>query len=438
MDKLQLSKLVIFITLLLACSKDEPEETPVIPDPEPEPVVYNVSIPMGGNSWIINNLAETSTVVSDEGLRNWRNSNHIVRVYFYVNSRIDISLGMMARVNSGSSKVKVTYNGNSKEIDLSNTQFETIDLMEIEINETGYHYVDLQGLETTSGTFAEVNTLLLAGNSNVIFIKDDFYFGRRGPSVHLGYQVPTEDEIEWFYNEIEVPTGEDVIGSYFMSNGFNNGYFGIQVNSESERRVLFSVWSPFQTDDPTTIPEEYKIKLLKKGDDVVSGEFGNEGSGGQSYKIHDWKAGVKYGFLLQGKPAGNDFTDYTAYFHDPELDSWQLIASFRRPKTNTYLTGLYSFLENFIPNTGAQTRSANYLNHWVRDVNEQWHAIDKATFTADATARKEARLDYQGSTRDGVFYLKNCGFFSDRTALDITLSHAKATVAPAIDFSSLD
>lgn len=441
MNKLLLSKFVVLITLLLACSKNEPEETSVIPDPQPEPIVYNVSIPLGGNSWIINSLTETSAVVSDDGIRNWRNPNHIIRIYFYARTSLDISLGMQARAISGTSKIKLTYEGNSKEISLSNTQFETIDLMDIQVSEPGYYFIDLQGIDTDSGTFGEINTLLLgkdARANSINFVPDDFHFGRRGPSVHLGYQIPVDDEIEWFYNEIEVPSGGDVIGSYFMSNGFNNGYFGIQVNSESERRILFSVWSPFQTDDPSTIPEEYKIKLLKKGDDVTSGEFGNEGSGGQSYKVYDWKAGVKYGFLLQGKPTGNDFTDYTAYFFDPEEGRWQLIASFRRPKTNTYLTGLYSFLENFHTNTGAKTRSANYLNHWVRDVNEQWHAIDKATFTADATARKEARLDYQGGTRDGGFYLKNCGFFSSRTMLDITLSHPKATNAPMIDFSALD
>lgn len=241
MDKLQLSKFVVLITLLLACSKNEPEQTPVTPDPQPDPIVYNVSIPLGGNSWIINSLTETSTVVSDEGIRNWRNPNHIIRIYFYVNNRLDISLGMLARTTSGTSKIKLTYDGISKEINLSNTQFETIDLTDIEISNTGYHYIDLQGLETDSGTFGEINTLLLSGSSNVNFIKDDFYFGRRGPSVHLGYQVPVDNEIEWFYNEVEVPEGEDVIGSYFMSNGFNNGYFGIQVNSESERRILFSV-----------------------------------------------------------------------------------------------------------------------------------------------------------------------------------------------------
>jgi hypothetical protein len=47
--------------------------------------------------------------------------------------------------------------------------------------------------------------------------------------------------------EITVPVGQDPIGSYFMANGFGEGYFGFQVNSKTERRVLFSVWSPFRT-----------------------------------------------------------------------------------------------------------------------------------------------------------------------------------------------
>ena len=38
-------------------------------------------------------------------------------------------------------------------------------------------------------------------------------------------------DIEWFYSELTVPEGNDVIGSYFMANGFSEGYFGIQVNS---------------------------------------------------------------------------------------------------------------------------------------------------------------------------------------------------------------
>jgi hypothetical protein len=91
-------------------------------------------------------------------------------------------------------------------------------------------------------------------------------------------------------NEITVPAGNDPVGSYFMGNGFGEGYFGIQVNSAIERKVLFSVWSPFETDDPREIPDDKKIILLKKGKEVHAGEFGSEGSGGQSYLKYNWKA----------------------------------------------------------------------------------------------------------------------------------------------------
>ncbi len=62
-----------------------------------------------------------------------------------------------------------------------------------------------------------------------------------------------------------------MIGSYFMANGFGQGYFGIQVNSASERRILFSVWSPFSTNNPREIPDDQRITLLKKGEPVHAG-----------------------------------------------------------------------------------------------------------------------------------------------------------------------
>ena len=71
-----------------------------------------------------------------------------------------------------------------------------------------------------------------------------------------------------------VPEGNDVLGSYFMANGFAQGYFGIQVNSPTERRILFSVWSPFHTDDPSEIPDQ---AILIAADTIVclGDELGN-------------------------------------------------------------------------------------------------------------------------------------------------------------------
>jgi hypothetical protein len=198
------------------------------------------------------------------------------------------------------------------------------------------------------------------------------------------------------------------------------------------------VWSPYNTDKPGDIPPEYKIILLKKGPGVITKEFGDEGSGGQSYRKYYWKTGETYRFLLNGHPSVNNSTDYSAYFFSPETKEWQLIASFRRPKTNNYLKNLYSFLENFLPETGVFTRKGFYSNQWVHTTDDKWVELTNAKFTADATAKKEARLDYSGGVENGTFFLRNCGFFNDKTDMGKIFSRQPASNPLRINLSEFD
>lgn len=312
------------------------------------------------------------------------------------------------------------------------------------ISAAGYVAILLQGHSKSGAYFGTLTGLTLKGSAvseGLTFVRDNegsfFYWGRRGPSVHLRYDLAGKSEVEYFYSEITVPAGNDVIGSYYMANGFADGYFGFQVNSATERRILFSVWSPFKTDDPKSIPEADRILLKKKGEGVYTGEFGTEGSGGQSYWRYPWKAGVTYGFLLRAEPQTNSTTVYTAWFFAPELNAWKLIASWQRPKKATYLTGLYSFLENFVPETGNITRMALYGNQWIRTASGEWIELPQAKFTGDNTARKNYRKDYSGGVYDNTFFLRNCGFFSDFTTLDQTFNRPVKGIPPDIDFSAL-
>ncbi|MDR0499027.1 MAG: DUF3472 domain-containing protein, partial [Holophagales bacterium] len=243
--------------------------------------------------------------------------------------------------------------------------------------------------------------------------------------------------IEWFYNEVTIQEGQDVIGSYFMANGFSEGYFGMQVNSATERRMLFSVWSPFSTNNPNDIPEDQRIVLLAKGEGVNTGEFGGEGSGGQSYLVYPWKADVTYKFLSRARPMDRNRTMYTAYFFDPEKSQWRLIASFSRPATSTWYKRPHSFLENFVPHQGQFTRRGLYGNQWARTKEGVWVEITKAGFTADDTARQGMRTDYQGGLMAGSFYLQNCGFFNETTQTNTVFERPATGIAPVIDFSNL-
>jgi len=146
-----------------------------------------------------------------------------------------------------------------------------------------------------------------------------------------------------------------------------------------------------------------------------------------------WKADQTYRFLLKGEPSVNNSSDYTAYFYSPETGKWELIASFRRPKTKSYLKNLYSFLENFIPETGFISRKGFYSNQWICDKNGTWFELLSAKFTADATARKDSRLDYTGGVENGSFFLKNCGFFDERTQINTQLVRSETANGPSID-----
>lgn len=429
---------VIGVVLTVSCSCSNNSEGR---DPKPQPIQYTVAVPMGGNSWIANDQSLNQTMIKDEGISNWTSGDAVIRTWFRVEKAGELHIGIKAKQSSGKSSIRFSFNGESKEVELKQATLANINIGTYQISEPGYYYIDAKGVNKTGSTFGELSSVLLGGEvaaATVYYVKDDFYWGRRGPSVHLAYQVPESvGSVEYFYNEITVPKGEDVIGSYFMANGFGEGYFGIQVNSETERRILFSVWSPYQTDDPGSIPEEYRIKMLKKGEGVTSGKFGNEGSGGQSYKVYNWKTDNTYKFLLKGIPSENNSTDYTAWFFAPEKGEWELIASFRRPKTSTYLTRPHSFLENFITEMGPVSRKAYYTNQWVMNADEEWHELSEAKFTADATARKDARRDYAGGIENGKFYLKNCGFFNERVAYDTDYKREKTQTQPYIDFSTL-
>ena len=74
---------------------------------------------------------------------------------------------------------------------------------------------------------------------------------------------------------------------------------GIQVNSPTERRVLFSVWSGYVTNDPSQIPADYTVSVNRVGPGVTNGTFGGEGSGAQTYLVFNWVPGVSYGFLTK-------------------------------------------------------------------------------------------------------------------------------------------
>ena len=402
-----------------------------------------VIVPIGGNSW--SNKNDTiGGKISNLGIENWTNEN--VNFTTFIRFGVPGNLKVWLKIQELDSEctLEIELQNIKKQILFKKGNQKLYYVGQWTITDTGYKAIKISAISKKGKRFPNINSFQLSGtsvNSKIAYVKDNegdfFYWGRRGPSVHLNYPINEKLKATWFYNEIIVPEHNDIIGSYFMACGFSEGYFGMQVNSSSERRILFSVWSPFKTDSPDQIPDNQKILILKKGENVHTGEFGNEGSGGQSYLKYNWIAGNKYKFLLHAIPDSTNNTTFTAYFFAPEINKWQLIASFKRPQTKTYLKHLHSFLENFEPEMGTNTREVLFSNQWIADENENWFELNNAKFTVDNTGAKGYRMDYGGGKINDTFFLKNCGFFNTYTLRNSIFIREKSNSKPNINFNQL-
>lgn len=200
-------------------------------------------------------------------------------------------------------------------------------------------------------------------------------------SVHLGYPAPAGTA---FYTEMTVEKSAE--GTYFMAAGWSKGYFGIQELGGGKKLVLFSVWDPTAGDDPKTVDETKRVRMLHKDEAARVQRFGGEGTGGQCFFDYDWKLGQTYRFLVTARPEGTDRTAYSGYFYLPEAKQWKHLVTFSTLAEGKLLEGYYSFVEDFRRNrvSATQRRSASYANGWVRTSKGEWRPLDTARFTADS------------------------------------------------------
>jgi hypothetical protein len=422
---------LLLALLLPGCGSGGASASTPNPAPDPPKPVTGLAVPLGGNAYLTQKGPGATEVITDAGLGNWTAAGTVASVYVRIAQAGTLDLALRAKVPSGSSTVRVTANGTAFTVTLTGAAYAATAVGSVPVAAPGYVKVDLQGLTRTGPYFADVADLILAGPAaaGAVFANDpaNFYWSRRGPSDHLNFAVPAGVNAEWFYSELTVPPGQDPIGSYFMANGFSGGYFGMQVNSATERRFLFSVWDPAVG----------KTTLVRKGPGVTDNAFSGEGTGGQSYLVHDWKAGSTYRFLLQGRPDGAGAALYSAWFQAPEEGRWRFLATWKRPNTSTHLTGIYSFLENFLTEYGHLGRRAIYGNQWIRSSAGAWSEVTATVFTVDATGNNQQRLDFKGGAEGGAFFLQNGGFFADFVPRGTAFTRPATGVAPAVDFADL-
>lgn len=377
--------------------------------------------------------------ISQNGLYDWGDPAIFTKTFFYPQQAGEIQIALKVRSQNGAARIRVQLDGSGKKYDVSvnkSSDFITVPVGSFSIKDPRYHYIQINGISKTGSNFPDIESVIISGPA-AKDLKYNLSEYKGAPSTHLWYQYPKDSTIAWFYNEVTIPVGVNAPNAYYMTNGFSGGYSGIQLNSATERRFIFSVWSNYSTNDPKEIPSDYAITLIKKGQNVFTGEFGNEGSGGHSHLVYPWKQGVTYKILIGAKPQG-DHTIYSCYYFAPENGKWNLMAIWDKTKTQgKYFSGLYSFVENFGGN-GDDFFKAEYGNQWVCTPSGTWIELTKCSLTTTASPTKHQRYDYGAGVEDNKFYMFTGGFKEmNNLAPRSEIERKPNGVAPDIDFSAL-
>jgi hypothetical protein len=171
--------------------------------------------------------------------------------YFRVGKKGRLIIDVLAYNKSGSSDIAFTVNGKKTIVKISETNYYPI--AEIQMEKAGYVKIEIEAISKSGDNYGVINGFRIDGiaasgiNNYATKIQMDkdklnTYWFRRGASVHFGYIMPSEN-VEYFYNEVLVKEADAVRGSYYMVNGFSEGYMGIQIASDGSHKIcsLFGV-----------------------------------------------------------------------------------------------------------------------------------------------------------------------------------------------------
>ena len=375
---------------------------------------------------------EGAEVSPENGVTGWTDPALKVLWFGEFKSPGQLSCQLELQLPAGAeSRLRLTIAGKSNKILAKGDEGKpsTLDFGSFEIPAPGYQKITLESLNATGKDAGNLKALLLDGPA-MVGAHFNLEERRNAASVHLAYPTTGLTNIDAFYCEV---TGvETPIWTYFEACGWHRGYFGMQVNSPTERRIIFSVWdSGNEGVDRNKVGAADRTTLLGKGAGVYAGDLGNDGTGGHSHLVYNWLNGEAQRFIVTAKPTDATHTIYSGYWFHPEQKQWMLISSWQAPKDGKYLLGLYSFVENFGGSNGHLQRKGLFGNQWVHTADGQWHEQTTATFSHDPTG-KANRLDRFMGVEDGQFFLSNGGFIPGFTKYG-TLFTRPATGHPPVD-----
>ena len=330
--------------------------------------------------------------------------------------------------------------------------------------EAGWYKLDLS---LSSGRFGSMtNWKFYKESSTAAYLATNL----SSPSTHLWYSAsagPSGAVCDWLYQEIMIPEGHDLVGTYAMAIGQDRFYMGIQVN-EGRRDVIFSVWDNGDTDTDPNLPDYKRSATLDSGEGVTIERFGNEGTGTKAFKKGTyWTPGKFVQFLVNATPIEQTVTNengvsvqyksmlITAWYRNEGETEWQYLATHRCAGSTSLFSvqGMYSFLENYISANGQAVRKTYCRNSYAHStVTRSWYHLNRASFThTDGGTAAGARTDYGAGAATAYgdcFYMTSGGYgapveeslsLTQRTdaqvVADIDLVHLADRVQQAVNAS---
>ncbi|MCZ4244291.1 DUF3472 domain-containing protein [Pedobacter punctiformis] len=376
---------------------------------EPNDNAVGVSVPMG--------YPEDYSVVS-----NWTNQTRSV-VYYLYQTAGEYNFSIENTVTNGVNlnyevKISPCYAGlaitpSSKTITFNGTG--TVNLttaFKVVASTTGYYRYELKPVSTPNNSITIHNLIFKALQANSKVNQTDY---QSSPSVHLGFSstASTVKSYDWLYQEVRVPTGKDPLYTFYMAIGFFRGYLGIQTNSPTERRVLFSVWDSADAQNDPNHTAADNVSLVAKESNVTSNGFGGEGTGGQSYINANWQTNTTVSLIMNVRQETTNSVLLSAWYKLEGQSTWNYIATWRAPKDQRYFDGFYSFLENFGYRNGQLRREAEYFNSWAKEnVSGNWVHLNKTSFSNTDGAVGQ-RVDFEqgvSPSNSGRFYMSSGGY----------------------------
>src|ERR1700742_3288485 len=155
-----------------------------------------ITVPLGGNAWR-NDKDTLGGNISNEGIVNWSDAKADFTAYFRLGHTGKFKLYLDMAVPDGKSKVAVSALGVTKNISASGGFFADAYVGEWQATDTGYIAIKINGIAKSGSLFANIRSIKLSGtaiDNKTTYVKNNegqfYYWGRREPSVHLGYVIP--------------------------------------------------------------------------------------------------------------------------------------------------------------------------------------------------------------------------------------------------------